>query len=139
MLAGEASTIQPRRTHLWERLGLQRRARRGEGAMERGGLWRRGKREREATEREFSLGDFQSAWLPERKGLSGNFGVAGPGHVDAAVPGLGLVPRCAREPEWVTRAPASILPVPHRAQRKIHVITKIQKHISIPWDVILPP
>lgn len=64
VLAGEVSTAQPGLTHLWARVRLQRRARRGEGAMERGGLWRRGKREREATERELSLlGDFQSVWL----------------------------------------------------------------------------
>lgn len=52
------------------------------------------------------------------KGLSGNFGGAEPGRADAAVPERGQVPRCARQPAQVPSAPASILPAPHRAQRK---------------------
>lgn len=48
-----------------------------------------------------------------RKGLSRNFFVgAGPGRADAAVPGPGHMPRCAREPTRVPRAPASFLPAP---------------------------
>lgn len=59
-----------------------------------------------------------------RKGLSGNFGDAGP-----AVPGPGQVPRCAREPARVPKAPASILPAPHRAQGK-EKSTSLRRYIS---------
>lgn len=139
-LAGEDSTTQPRRAHLRARVHLQRRARRGEGAMERGGLWRSGERDREATERELSLGDFQSAWLHwegpfwELRGCWA--GPCGRGCARA-----GASAQVCREPARVPRAPASILPARHRAQgkEKSTSLPRYRSTFLIIWDVILPP
>lgn len=121
VLAGEASTAQPRRTHLWARVRLQRRARRGEGAMERGGLWRRGKREREATERELSAGDFQSAWLhPEGPFWELRGCWAGRARAGASAQ---VCPRARAGSEGSCLHPARS--PPGSGERKVHVITKI--------------
>lgn len=81
------------------------------GDVERGGLWRRG-RGRERLRRGNCRWAISSRSGSTRKGLSGNFGGAGPGGVDAAVPGPGQVPRCAREPARVPRAPAPSCSLP---------------------------
>lgn len=99
----------------------------GTGAMGRGGLWRRGKRDREATEREFSLGDFHSACLhPEGpfRELRGRW----------AGPGRGKCP-------GVPGAAASALPAarPPQGRQKPSSLPTYRSTFLIPWDVILPP
>lgn len=122
---GEASTAQPKRTHLWARSSAApgREGRGGDG--ERWAM-AEGEREREATDRELSLG-FQSAWLhPEgpfwelRGCWAGPCGRGCPraGASAQVCPGAGPAPR----------APDSILP--SSGERKTHLITEIQKHIS---------